>query len=48
MILLDTDHLSVLAHVDNRQYAMLSSKIRSSPEEFGATIVSLEEQMRGW
>jgi tRNA(fMet)-specific endonuclease VapC len=48
MILLDTDHLSVLTYVGNRQYDSLSSKIRESTEEFGATIVSLEEQMRGW
>ena len=48
MILLDTDHLTVHAFPESERFAWLSRKIRSSQEEFGTTIVCLEEQLRGW
>ncbi len=48
MILLDTDHLSVHAFPDSRVYGVLSAKIRKTPDDFGTTIVCLEEQLRGW
>src|SRR5437879_40848 len=48
MILLDTDHLSVHAFPESKGYQNLSSRIRASTEEFGTTIVCVEEQLRGW
>ena len=48
MIALDTDHLTIYAFPDSQGYHSLSTRIRNSPEEFGTTIVCVEEQMRGW
>lgn len=49
MILLDTDHLSVLAYAEHSQYAVLAERILACPDEdFRACIISFEEQMRGW
>lgn len=48
MILLDTDHLTVHAFPESRAYGALSAKIRNASDEFGTTIVCLEEQLRGW
>jgi len=49
MILLDTDHLSVLKYLDNPKCVHLSTRMEASPEtNFATTIVTVEEQMRGW
>ena len=49
MILLDTDHLSVLKYTDNERYARLHGRLlAAAPEPIGTTIVNVEEQMRGW
>src|ERR1700682_5832705 len=49
MILLDTDHLSVLKYLDNPKCVLLSARMESWPDtDFAATIVSVEEQVRGW
>ncbi len=49
MILLDTDHLSVLKYPDTLRYDQLSRRMQSSRDkEFATTIVNMEEQMRGW
>jgi len=49
MILLDTDHLTILKYVDKPRYAALRGRIDSSPDQqFGTTIVTVEEQWRGW
>jgi tRNA(fMet)-specific endonuclease VapC len=50
MILLDTDHLTLLKYPDSERGVRLSERLRSqSPEEVVTTsIVSVEEQMRGW
>jgi hypothetical protein len=48
MIILDTDHLTVHAFSESMPNETLSSKIRHSTEEFGTTIVCVEEQLRGW
>jgi hypothetical protein len=49
MILLDTDHLSVLRDRNHAQNATLAAKLLSSGEPMiQPTVVSLEEQMRGW
>ena len=41
MIILDTNHLSALKYEESEGFAR-------PYEEFGATAISLEEQMRGW
>ena len=48
MILLDTDHLTVLRYPENPQCAVLAERIEATSQEvFAATIVSVEEQTRG-
>ncbi len=49
MILLDTDHLTVLKYSDSDRYARLHGRLlAAAPELIGTTIVNVEEQMRGW
>ena len=49
MILLDSDHLSVLQHHDSPQTNRLRALLRAVRlDELGTTAVSLEEQTRGW
>jgi tRNA(fMet)-specific endonuclease VapC len=49
MIILDTDHLTVLRYPEHSQYGILSANMHRSPDTiFATTAVSLEEQMRGW
>jgi tRNA(fMet)-specific endonuclease VapC len=49
MILLDTDHLSVLANARARAHAALLARMEAAgTEEFGVPIVAAEEQCRGW
>jgi tRNA(fMet)-specific endonuclease VapC len=49
MILLDTDHLSVLKYPEGPKCATLTERMRASGEPvFATTIVNVEEQMRGW
>ncbi len=49
MILLDSDHLSVLRYVETAGHDALTSRMRARGDEtFAATIISAEEQMRGW
>jgi tRNA(fMet)-specific endonuclease VapC len=49
MIVLDTDHLSILQYPDRRQSeALLAAMWRSTESEFVATAVSVEEEFRGW
>ncbi len=49
MVVLDTDHLSVLDWPTNPEAERLVARLRAlAPEEVTATIVSFEEQMRGW
>lgn len=49
MILLDTDHLTVLRYPEHAQYASLSARMTATvDEQFAVTVVSVEEQMRGW
>src|SRR5437870_3116260 len=49
MILLDTDHLSVLRDQNHSRNAHLAAKLSDcgDPAIF-PTVISLEEQMRGW
>lgn len=49
MILLDTDHLSVLEIPESNRRARLSARLALVENEvIGTTIVNVEEQMRGW
>lgn len=49
MIILDTDHISVLKYPENPKYALLTKRMQSSANlVFATTIVNVEEQMRGW
>ena len=48
MILLDTDHLSVLTMPEESRHAVLVSRLHGSDSKYGLPIVSVEEQMRGW
>ena len=49
MILLDTDHLSVLINEEAAKHPELDERLRSSDDkDVAAPIVSLEEQCRGW
>lgn len=49
MILLDTDHLTILAFPRSQQHVRLRARMASSvDQDFVTTIVSAEEQLRGW
>jgi tRNA(fMet)-specific endonuclease VapC len=49
VILLDTDHLTVLKYTDSERHARFHAQLlAAAPEPIGTTIVSVEEQMRGW
>ncbi|HEV3235844.1 MAG TPA: type II toxin-antitoxin system VapC family toxin [Gemmataceae bacterium] len=49
MILLDTDHFSVLRYARDPKYDTLTSKMRRSIDSrFAITVITLEEQLRGW
>jgi hypothetical protein len=49
MILLDTDHLSVLKYEEHPRCRILRERMTASEDPvFATTIISAEEQMRGW
>jgi tRNA(fMet)-specific endonuclease VapC len=49
MILLDTDHLSVLRNRSGERRARLLARMDATENEvFGTTIVNIAEQMKGW
>jgi tRNA(fMet)-specific endonuclease VapC len=49
MILLDTDHLTILAFSGSEQRNRLRARMAASlDQDFATTIVNAEEQMRGW
>jgi tRNA(fMet)-specific endonuclease VapC len=49
MILLDTDHLTVLRHSRHSLHRHLTARLAATSEpHIAATVISLEEQMRGW
>ena len=49
MILLDTDHLSVLQFRDHPRCLALLKRLEGSADpSIATTIISFEEQMRGW
>lgn len=48
MILLDTDHLSILLDERDARHAPLLDRLRDAHDELTIPIVSIEEQLRGW
>jgi tRNA(fMet)-specific endonuclease VapC len=49
MILLDTDHLTVLRYVaSDRRLRLVGRLAQAGDEVVGTTVVNVEEQMRGW
>jgi tRNA(fMet)-specific endonuclease VapC len=49
MILLDTDHLTLLSYSTNpRCQALIDRMNAPADREIGTTIISVEEQWRGW
>jgi tRNA(fMet)-specific endonuclease VapC len=49
MIVLDSDTLSILQRGSGEEFERLSARVRNAPEwPLYVTIVSFEEQMRGW
>ena len=49
MILLDTDHLTVISYPADSRYLALRDRVTATAhEELVASVVSVDEQMRGW
>jgi tRNA(fMet)-specific endonuclease VapC len=49
MILLDSDHLTVLKYRGSERYIRLTERLQAAADDaVGTTIVNVEEQMRGW
>ena len=48
MILLDTDVLSLVQRADGPDYDRLADRLDSADDVVAVSIVSFEEQMRGW
>ncbi len=48
MILLDSDHLTVLKYRESDRYQRLTERLSAANDAVGTTIANVEEQMRGW
>ena len=49
MIVLDTDHVSLLQHPDSPEGQQVIQRLEASPDrEIVTTVITVEEQMRGW
>ena len=49
MIILDTDHMTVLQQPESQPAQVLAARLAASPDrDILSTAVTLEEQMRGW
>ena len=48
MIVLDTDHLTILRYADHPRCASLVERLQSANQPVTATVVTWEEQLRGW
>jgi tRNA(fMet)-specific endonuclease VapC len=48
MIVLDTDHVSILQHADSDVAQRLIDRLSESNEPIATTAITLEEQMRSW
>jgi tRNA(fMet)-specific endonuclease VapC len=49
MLILDTDHLTIIQRTTEPAYTVLRNRLQQArPRESYTTVVSFEEQMRGW
>jgi len=49
VIILDTDHISILQNDQASEHATLTARMSASADQdFVTTVVTLEEQLRGW
>ena len=49
MILLDSDHLTVLKYRGSERYIRLTERLQAAANQaVGTTFINVEEQMRGW
>lgn len=48
MIILDTDILSIVQRAEGQAYEKLLAKLLAADDEVFVSIISFEEQMRGW
>jgi tRNA(fMet)-specific endonuclease VapC len=49
MILLDTDHVTVLRYTEDPRCAVLEARLRAVRDDLvTTTVITLEEQLRGW
>jgi tRNA(fMet)-specific endonuclease VapC len=48
MIVLDSDHLTVYSYRDHPRAEALKNRLLAAGEPVALTVVSVEEQMRGW
>jgi len=49
MIILDTDHLTVLKYAKDDRFMKLAKRMADSvDQDFATTAITLEEQLRGW
>lgn len=49
MVILDTDHLTVIQRQSQPTYSMLRARLGRIPAtDVGTTIINVEEQLRGW
>ena len=48
MIILDTDVLSIVQRADGQEYDRLVRRLDAAEDEVAVSIVTFEEQMRGW
>ena len=48
MILLDTDHVTLLQHAQGARYERLAERLNKVVDDVAVPIVAIEEQMRGW
>jgi tRNA(fMet)-specific endonuclease VapC len=49
MIILDTDHLTVLKYARDNRFMTLAERMADSvDQDFATTAITLEEQLRGW
>ena len=49
MIILDTDHLTVLKYARDSRFMKLAKRMADSvDQDFATTAITLEEQLRGW
>ena len=48
MIVLDTDHINALQYEGTQATTLIAGMRRCSDQDFATTIITVEEQMRGW